>query len=339
MKTFSAPGPSFSEHETFPFRYAAAPKTLNGRQEASFSGHETFPFRYGWLKKGVDALRDDPDAFIREEAPTLLGVGKNMVKSIRHWCLATGLVREVTLPGRVRVLQVSPLGELLVGSDGYDPYLEDPATLWLLHWNLASAVGRSITWHWAFNEWRGREFTRKKLTASLQLLAQVLGARRAKANTIKRDVDCFIRSYVPARSVKSKVLEDTLDCPLVELGLIVELGDGESFRFQVGPHPSLPNTLLAYCICEFWERLGTGQHSLAFEQLAHAVGSPGRVFKLSEADLLGRLEQLETLTGGCLVFDETAGLKQVYRRKALDKTELLQEVYAPATPLRGRNLG
>ena len=61
-------------------------------QTQSFSGHETFPFRYPWLKKGVDAVSDDPEVFLREDAIVTLGVGKNMVRSIRHWCLATGLI-------------------------------------------------------------------------------------------------------------------------------------------------------------------------------------------------------------------------------------------------------
>lgn len=66
----------------------------------SFGGHETFTFRYGWLKKGVDGLEQQPDIFGQESAMVQLGVGKNMVRSIRHWCLATQVIREgETLPG------------------------------------------------------------------------------------------------------------------------------------------------------------------------------------------------------------------------------------------------
>ena len=58
----------------------------------SFSGHQTFPFRYAWLPKGVTAVREDPRAFRRRDAIVRLGVGKNMVASIRFWCEALGLV-------------------------------------------------------------------------------------------------------------------------------------------------------------------------------------------------------------------------------------------------------
>src|SRR3982751_2851058 len=102
-----------------------------GVVQHAFSGHETFPFRYPWLKKGYDAVREDGDVFVRDDAITTLGVGKNMVRSIRHWCLAAGLLQEGKKGGGSGV-QVTQLGKLLLAEDGLDPYLEDPATLWLL---------------------------------------------------------------------------------------------------------------------------------------------------------------------------------------------------------------
>ncbi len=109
----------------------------------SFSGHETFPFRYPWLKKGFDAVRQDASVFLRDDAITTPGVGKNMVRSIRHWCLAAGVVPEER-PGR-GPWRPTNLGTRLLAEDGLDPYLEDPATLWLLHWQIASNRVRATT--------------------------------------------------------------------------------------------------------------------------------------------------------------------------------------------------
>jgi hypothetical protein len=97
----------------------------------SFSGHETFPFRYAWVKKGVDAATDDGAVFLRDDAMTALDVGKNMVRSIRHWCLATGVLEAVVGPNRRPTGQVRPtwLGKAPLGDGGWDLYLEDPATL------------------------------------------------------------------------------------------------------------------------------------------------------------------------------------------------------------------
>ena len=34
----------------------------------AFARHETFHFRYGWLKKGIDAVAEDPQMFSRADA-------------------------------------------------------------------------------------------------------------------------------------------------------------------------------------------------------------------------------------------------------------------------------
>src|SRR5205085_5338801 len=99
----------------------------------SFSGHETFVFRHAWLKKAVDAVAEEPAVFSQDNAIVTLGVGKNMVRSIRHWGLATGMLAEEPKSRGIR-LQVTELGQMLLGQSGFDPYLEDPNTLWLLHW-------------------------------------------------------------------------------------------------------------------------------------------------------------------------------------------------------------
>ncbi len=114
-----------------------------------FAGHETFTLRYGWLKKAVDAVTDDPEVFTRENALVTLGVGKNMVRAIRHWGLMTGILEEdQSKPNnRGRFIRPTALGELLFGPRGRDPDLEEPGTRWLLHWNLASAPGSgAVPW-------------------------------------------------------------------------------------------------------------------------------------------------------------------------------------------------
>src|ERR1700726_2661602 len=120
-----------------------------GAAQHTFSGHETFPFRYPWLKKGYDAVRVDGDVFLRDDAMTTLGVGKNMVRSIRHWCLPAEVVEEN--PGEGSALRPSSLGRLLLADDGLDPYLEDPATPWLFHWHIAANRTRATTWYWTFS--------------------------------------------------------------------------------------------------------------------------------------------------------------------------------------------
>jgi hypothetical protein len=298
-----------------------------GAAQHSFSGHETFPFRYPWLKKGFDAVQEDGDVFLRDDAVATLGVGKNMVRSIRHWSLAAGVVEENT-GGGGGSLRPSGLGRRLLADDGLDPYLEDPATLWLLHWQIASNRVRATTWFWTFSHFHEPEFTREALTSALYRWTQTLGGKKAAESSLKRDVEVFLRTYVPARHGRGGFAEDSLDCPLVELGLIAQPAGGQSYQFRRGAQQGLPDGVLLYAVLRFWEAFSPDAETLALHDLARLPGSPGRLFKIDESSLAERLEGVEKRTEGALSYAETAGLRQLYRRDKLEPGEVLSESYA-----------
>ena len=62
---------------------------------------------------------------------------------------------------------VSEFGQFLLSASGRDPYLEDPATLWLLHWQLLSHPTKCSTWKWAFSAMPSNESTRGTLVDGL----------------------------------------------------------------------------------------------------------------------------------------------------------------------------
>ena len=291
----------------------------------SFSGHETFPFRYTWLKKGVDAVTDDPTVFSSDQATITLGVGKNMVRSIRHWCTSAGLIRPKK-DDRAR-FEATELGNAIFADNGFDPYLEDSATLWLIHARLASKTSRAATWYWAFGYFNQNEFRKERLTADLIDWAGKNGRDRISENSINRDVDCFLRTYVPSRMTKGTIMEDSFNCPLVELGLITDSSDGLTYQFHRGEKPSLPTPVFAAVLARLWESRFGDRNSLALSEIAYSPESPGQIFKLDEDSIVGYLEGLENLTDGALRYDETAGLKQVYREKKVDKIGLLRNYY------------
>ena len=289
-----------------------------------FSGHETFPFRYPWLKKGFDAVRDDAGIFLRDDATTTLGVGKNMVRAIRHWCLAAGVVEESDQDG----LRASALGKLLLANDGLDPYLEDPATLWLLHWQIASNRSRSTTWFWTFSHFHEPEFTREALISALFKWTQTLGGKLVAASSLKRDVEVFLRTYVPSRLSRGDMAEDSLDCPIVELGLITQASGSQTYCFRRGLQRTLPDGILMHATLAFWDAFAPASTTLAVQDLARQPGSPGRLFKIDESSLAERLEEVEKLTGGAVSYGETAGLRQLYRRERIAPHDVLAAAYA-----------
>lgn len=290
----------------------------------SFSGHETFPFRYPWLKKGYDAAREDGGVFARDDAITTLGVGKNMVRSIRHWCLAAGVLEETDGNG----LRPSALGDLLLADDGLDPYLEDPATLWVLHFQITSNRARASTWFWTFSHFHEPEFTREALTSALFKWTQTLTGKQVAESSLKRDVEVFLRTYVPSRQSRGDVAEDSLDCPLVELGLITQASGSQTYRFRRGLQKSLPDGILLYGVLRFWDAFAPAAETLAIHDLARQPASPGRIFKIDESSLVERLENIEKWTGGALAYRDTAGLRQLYRRERLAPSDALSDAYA-----------
>jgi hypothetical protein len=306
-------------------------------QHYSFSGHETFPFRSPWLKKGFDAVCQDGEVFMRDEAITTLGVGKNMVQSIRHWCLAAGVIEE-NREDRTRrggIFQRAPLGELLFGEGGLDPYLEDPATLWLVHWQITSNQTRATTWFWAFSHFHEPEFRREGLASALLKWTQTLSGKPVAESSVRRDVDCFVRTYVPSPRARGEIVEDTLDCPLVELGLIRQAPDGQTYQFRRGPQEGLPDGILLYATLRFWERFSPQSKTLSVQELARQPGSPGRLFKIDESSLVARLEDVERWTDGEVAYGETAGLRQLYRRSQIAPLDALVRAYRAPTATGG----
>ena len=310
-------------------------KTFSGEQGAdevtgrvSFSGHETFPFRYPWLKKAVDAAAANPHAFEAEDAMVKLGVGKNMVSSIRHWGLVTGMLEEAPRQrgSRKRPVAPSALGRSLLLDGGWDPFLEDPGTLWLLHWQLVSRLDRATTWWWVFNRYPGTIFTRGDIQAALETLGAQSGWTRFTSASLKRDIDVFVRTYAPVRR-RNALLEDTLDCPLVELGVIRPTSQQQALVLVRSDHESLPEEVFAYALAEYLQRQPSRSQTVTLEELAFGDAAPGRAFCLDERGLLARLDRIEALTTGGIVFDETAGLKQLYVHSAPEPTALLRRYY------------
>jgi Protein of unknown function (DUF4007) len=301
-----------------------------------FSGHETFPFRYPWLKKGFDAVEADGEAFLRDDAIAVLGVGKNMVRSIRHWCLTAGIVQEVSAEGARRSGSLEPTlfgRRIFATGDGLDPYLEDPTTLWLIHWKIASNQSRANTWHWTFSHFNEAEFTLATLSEAVYRWARTLPGKKIAPSSIHRDAECFLLTYVGSRHPKGAVVEDSLDCPLVELGLIKASPDHRSFRFQRGPQEDLPDGVLLYAIRSYWQVFNPHAETLSVADLSRQPGSPGRLFKIDESSLISRLEQVEAMTDGTLSYRETAGIRQLYRRKIVgrDSIDLLEAAYTAGT--------
>jgi len=293
-----------------------------------FSGHESFPLRFSWLAKGV-RFCGRAHGFADPEAMVVLGVGKNMVRSIRFWCLESQMIALVPKhgPSRSTSLRPTELGEFIFGADGVDPYLEDPATLWLVHWGLASLQTGPTTWYFLFNEIRSSEFSQRSFLNELRRYESRFSSTPVSDETIARDLDCCTRCYVGSGSDRKVLGEDVLDCPLAELDILHRFGS-DGYHFPRAPRPSLPPLAFAACLVDYLARLKSAANTVSFDQIAYAPGSPGQVFRISENCLVDLLGQLEAITDGAVSFGSTAGLRQLLIRENLPQSmSLLRKHY------------
>lgn len=275
------------------------------------------------------AVAECSTVFSEDDALVRLGVGKNMVESIRHWCLLTQMVEEDPEIKRNtgRFLQLTPVGRNLLNDGGWDPFLEDDASLWLIHWLLVSNAKIGTTWQITFSLFQRPDFTKREL---LSFLNGFIEKRSLQVNrgSLSRDADCFLRTYTPARaSTKKQIVEETFDCPLQELNLIDLSLDGELYRFEIGPKPSLPSAVFGFALAQYFDMTSGGRNTMSVQECLYGRGSPGQAFKLDENSVVEYLEDLDRATKNGIGLDETAGLKQIYRRHSLNPFQLLEDYY------------
>ena len=250
-----------------------------------------------------------------------------MVRSIRHWCLATRLIEPcIDDASKKRIFRVSELGEFLLADDGWDPYLEDPASLWLLHWLLSTNPMKAAVWQIILSHYIKPEFTKQDLSQFLQNFAEK-NELQVSEGTISRDIDCFIRTYLGSQASGGAVMEDSFNCPLIEIGLIQSMRD-ESLKFVIGPKLSLPAEIFGFALFEYLQKSGRTNQTMSIHECLYNPGSPGQVFKLDENSLFEYLERLGTLTENVVDVDETAGLKQIFFRSSFKSLVLLKKYYS-----------
>ena len=276
--------------------------------EFQFSGHETFPLRQLWLMKAVKEASLSEKKSI-EESMIDLGVGKNMVASIRFWGKASGMVDPKT--GKPSIIGHSIFGD--EHSVGLDPYGESLNTAWLAHWNLTKQSSSLTAFWFVFNYINKPSISRAELQEELSVYANNRNWK-VSSSSIKRDIEVFLRSYVPNLTGRNKQSNEEFVEPLLgDLGLL-SATSRDTVSFHRSERATLPNALFAYCLLDYWNSTSHHTATLDLTKILHGIGAPGKVFRLTENSIVDRLSALEELTNGELLWTEQGGVRTVLRR-------------------------
>lgn len=265
----------------------------------TFSGHETFHCKSFWLKKGYDYITQGY-SFVDENAVIELGVGKNMVASIRFWMKSFGLLtneNELT----------SFAKRFFDENDGLDKYLEDPATLWLLHYMLATTEYASI-YKLTFGDYH-----RSRNEFDIQALEGFLKRKCFEvdlpfnSNTIQKDIKTLIRNYVQTSPSGSK--DELYSTLLLDLGLILHSKNSDSekdtYSFNLFNTDLPPYQLIVFIILLSFE-----DNTIDFRELMYGKNPIGLILCLTENAMDCLLREADE-NFNWFVYKEDAGNKQV----------------------------
>ena len=277
-----------------------------------FSGHESFPCKSLWLKKGYDFVVAGND-FNTPEAVIGLGVGKNMVASIRFWLKAFG----ITVNDRV-----SWIGDYLFDEhSGKDKYLEDIATLWLLHFNLVFSEEATLYKMFFCGVQRERTHFEREQVLNYARLKMVDVGKPAlfNPNTVKKDIAVLLQNYTLPRKAHSN---EDFSSLLIDLDLIRQSSEGRDYYFNVDGKRNVTKEVFLYGLQMLKEQ--EGDNTIAFDTIQEKVGL---VFCMQDYETIAMLKLLASEYGQYLAYNDVAGIKQIQFTKDLDAKQVLDNYY------------
>ena len=281
-----------------------------------FSGHDSFQCRQLWLKKGFDYVQEGNN-FNDEDAVVQLGVGKNMVSSIRFWLKAFNIIDHKDIQ--------TEFGKKIFDNEyGYDPYLEDEASLWLLHYQLVKSGFASI-YSIIFNEFRREKLFFNKETYSnyIKRIGESNTDLNFNENTVAKDFIVFANLY--KNDAASKDVEDSFSGILSELELLKTTGKGkeEQFYIENAERDNLPEAVVLFTILD---NPNYG-NSISMNSLEFDINSPGSIFALNRSGLLNKISEIVSKFKD-ITFTDQAGIKELQFKNKSDAFKILDTYYA-----------
>lgn len=281
----------------------------------TFSGHDTFQCRQLWLKKGYDYIQSKK-SFNDDDAVVKLGVGKNMVSAIRYWMKAFNIIDNKDKP--------TEFGEALFSDNGWDPFLEDDASLWLLHYQLVK-TNLASTYSIIFNEFRKEKifFTKETFVNHLKRRKEVEEGLNFNENTVADDFDVFLKMYLGNDS-KNKDVEDSFSGILSEIDLLKTIGKGKDEQYQIenNDRDKLPEAVLLFAIVDN----SNYGNSISLNSLEHEPNSPGSIFALNRSGLANKISEIVN-DNKQITFTDHAGIKEMQFKNKPNAHAILDKYY------------
>lgn len=278
----------------------------------TFSGHESFPCKTLWLKKGYDFVVQGRD-FNRPEAVVYLGVGKNMVASIRYWLRVFGICEGD---------QPTWLGNYLFDdANGKDKYIEDLATLWLLHFHLVFNQFATL-YHTVFCGYQKghTQFDRDQIATYVKL--EMIEADKQSTyneNTVRKDIAVLMQNYALPRKAQSN---EDFSSMLIDLDLIRQTAEGKGYYFNIEGKRKVEKEIFLYALLMLKER--EGDNTLSYDTIQDEIGL---AFCMQDIETIEMLKLLSKDYSQYVSYNDNAGIRIVQFTNDLNKERVLNDYY------------
>lgn len=248
-----------------------------------YNQHQSFYLRDRWLGKGLRALQENERFFFLDDAFERLGLGKNMVQSLRHWLLATDCAI-IDGVGKNRIMKLTSFGKWLLEND---PALKYMDTIAILHYNIVSEVEPSSSWYWYFNLNNEIISDKEDLFIRLSQWVQERETRVVSENSIQRDVDVLLNMYSTDDRLDDP--EEVIFSPLSRLKLVEQNEDMWKKKEVSITEESL--FYIKYSLCKYSNKYK--RYEISLNELVNGKELLGKVFNMKNATILNNLIRLE----------------------------------------------
>ena len=284
---------------------------ITNKIKIRLQGHEKFPLREGWINKALIEVPKDAGVFLNRNATDTFGIGSNMVKSLRYWMKAFGLMEEIIGTGAF----LSDIGKVIAK---YDPYLENPFTLWIMHSFIAKNREEATTWYMYFNHCDAEDLEKNEIEKILlRELKKYTEGQSFSEKSLSNDIDVLLNMY--SKSKEHFDPEDKNISPFAQLSL-VKCVEGK----YVKCYPSKKIFSEMIVLYELMQLLD-GRESISIEEAVFGENGLSNIYNLTSVMANDYFDRLDA--SGYIRVNRTAGLDVIYLVKRMELVEIIEEYY------------
>ena len=268
--------------------------------------HESFSIRDGWIEKGLRSVKQyDQKTFSKDSGIKILGLGSNMVKSLKYWMTACGLIEGVN------PIKTTEFADILYSNDSY---LNDTFSWWLIHYMLVTNEDESPVLYHVFNRYKGRFIDKESL---FDEMCNYFDSKGYEYNSKMLSEDCqmFFRLYY--NNDKNTNPEDNFTSPLAKLHLLDKTAGNDTFVKRGTSIESLSYLIVFYALEQLFDK------SFDITDAFNIEMSPAKVFNMDRSvfeQFLGVMRNKNLVT-----INKTAGLNMVYFEKKMTLNDVVEE--------------